>query len=75
MKLLMTEKKKTELELLIERIHKIQEELPVHTVNEEEAAYTEAALSQAAFEERIGKISEGRQRANTIRKSIKRRRR
>ena len=67
--------KKTELELLIERIHKIQEELPVHTVNEEEAAYTEAALSQAAFEERIGKISEGRQRANTIRKSIKRRRR
>ena len=67
--------KKTELELLIERIHKIQEELPVHTVNEEEAAYTEAALSQAAFEERIGKISEGRQRANSIRKSVKRRRR
>ena len=68
---------KTELELLIERIQKIQEELPVHTVNEEEAAYTEAAEnhSRAVFEERIGKISEGRQRATTIRKSVKRRRR
>ncbi len=68
---------KTELELLIERIQKIQEELPVHTVNEEEAAYTEAAEnhSRAVFEERIGKISEGRQRATAIRKSVKRRRR
>lgn len=37
---------KTPLELLIERIQKIQEELPTHTVNEDEAAYTEAAESQ-----------------------------
>ncbi len=68
---------KSELELLIERIQKIQEELPFHTVNEEEAAYTEAAENhaQAVFEERIAKISEGRQRANPIRKSQKRRRR
>ena len=36
-------KEKNQLELLIERIQKIQEELPVHTINEEEAAYTEAA--------------------------------
>ncbi len=35
--------KKSELELLIERIQQIQVELPSHTVNEEEAAYTEAA--------------------------------
>lgn len=68
---------KSELELLIERIHKIQEELPVHTVNEEEAAYTEAAETHAhaVWEERLGKISEGRQRANSLRKSAKRRRR
>ncbi len=39
--------KKSELELLIERIQKIQAELPLHTVNEEEAAYTEAAENQA----------------------------
>ncbi|MBQ9239497.1 MAG: cation:proton antiporter [Treponema sp.] len=36
-------KKKSSLELLIERIQKIQSELPAHTVNEEELAYTEAA--------------------------------
>jgi len=34
---------KTELELLIERIEKIQQELPAHAVNENEAAFTEAA--------------------------------
>ncbi len=34
---------KTELELLIERIQKIQEELPHHTVPEDEQAFTNAA--------------------------------
>jgi Kef-type K+ transport system membrane component KefB len=36
--------KKTEVELLIERIQKIQEQLPEHTVSEEEDAYTDAAM-------------------------------
>ncbi|MBQ7160030.1 MAG: cation:proton antiporter [Treponema sp.] len=36
-------KEKSQLELLIERIQKIQEELPAHTINEEEAAFNEAA--------------------------------
>ena len=36
-------KAKTQLELLIERIQKIQEELPAHTINEEENAFNEAA--------------------------------
>lgn len=36
---------KTQLELLIERIQKIQEELPFHTINEAEEAFTEAAES------------------------------
>lgn len=36
-------KTKSQLELLIERIQKIQEELPAHTINEEEAAFNEAA--------------------------------
>ena len=35
--------KKSEVELLIERIQKIQSELPSHTENENERAYTEAA--------------------------------
>lgn len=34
---------KTSLELLIERIEKIQKEIPAHEVNENEAAFTEAA--------------------------------
>ena len=38
-----TGEKKSELELLIERIKKIQDELPVHTENENERAFTEAA--------------------------------
>ena len=38
-----TGEKKTELELLIERIQKIQSELPAHTENENEKAFTEAA--------------------------------
>ena len=38
-----TGEKKTELELLIERIRKIQDELPEHTENENERAFTEAA--------------------------------
>ena len=35
--------KKSEVELLIERIQKIQSELPAHTENENERAFTEAA--------------------------------
>ena len=35
--------KKTEVDLLIERIQKIQSELPAHTENENERAFTEAA--------------------------------
>ena len=38
-----TGEKKTELELLIERIQTIQSELPAHTENENEKAFTEAA--------------------------------
>ena len=38
-----TGEKKSELELLIERIRKIQDELPEHTENENERAFTEAA--------------------------------
>ncbi len=37
---------KKQLEILIERIQKIQKELPAHTINEEEEAFTEAAESQ-----------------------------
>ncbi|MBQ4378631.1 MAG: cation:proton antiporter [Treponema sp.] len=36
-------KEKTQLELLIDRIQKIQKELPSHTINEAEEAFTEAA--------------------------------
>ena len=36
-------KEKSQVELLIDRIKKIQEELPVHTTNEDEEAFTEAA--------------------------------
>lgn len=45
---------KTQLELLIERIQKIQEELPPHTDSEEEKAFTNAAEEQynAAFPHR-----------------------
>lgn len=43
-------KEKTQLELLIDRIQKIQEELPAHTINEDEEAFTEAAEQHnAAF--------------------------
>ncbi len=38
--------KKTSLELLIERIHKIQEDIPKREVNEEEQAFTNAAEEQ-----------------------------
>ena len=37
---------KSSLEMLIERIQKIQEEIPQHTVNEEELAFTQAAEEQ-----------------------------
>ncbi len=39
-------KKKTQLELLIERIHKIQDELPEKLVSEEEEEFTNAAEEQ-----------------------------
>ena len=38
-------KEKTQLQLLIDRIQKIQEELPAHPINESEEAFTEAAES------------------------------
>ena len=44
---------KTELEKLIERIQRIQKELPVHSpppVSEEEQAFTQAAMEQYEFE-------------------------
>ncbi len=37
---------KSSLELLIERIHKIQDEIPQHPINEEELAFTQAAEEQ-----------------------------
>ena len=37
---------KSSLEMLIERIQKIQEEIPQHAVNEEELAFTQAAEEQ-----------------------------
>ena len=37
---------KSSLDLLIERIQKIQEEIPQHPVNEEELAFTQAAEEQ-----------------------------
>ena len=43
--------KKTEIELLIDRIHKIQEELPEHSENalsDEEQAFLDAAEEQYA---------------------------
>lgn len=50
-------KEKTSLELLIERVRRIQEELPVHSIDEEEQAYTEAAENQyAAMREEMGRI-------------------
>ena len=44
--------KKSEVELLIERIQRIQKELPAHSVppvSEEEAAFTQAALEQMEY--------------------------
>ncbi|MBR7063553.1 MAG: cation:proton antiporter [Treponema sp.] len=51
---------KTQLELLIERIQKIQEDLPTHSISEEEAAYTEAAESY------FGSLSRGERSKNNI---------
>ena len=45
-------RKQTELEILIERIHRIQQELPAHSapgMSEEEAAFTQAALEQQEY--------------------------
>ncbi len=52
--------KKTQLELLIERIQKIQEELPTYSINEDEKAYTEAAETHHnTILEEIKKENEG----------------
>ena len=48
-------KPKTELELLIERIHKIQEELPNHDIDPGEQAFTDAAREQFDFTNRIAR--------------------
>lgn len=40
---------KSALELLIERIQKIQEEIPKHNINEDERAFTEAAEEQGEY--------------------------
>lgn len=51
---------KSQVELLIERIQKIQEELPEHTVNVNEAAFTEAAEEQyRSLYGQGGRIQEG----------------
>lgn len=42
-------KEKTQVELLIDRIQAIQEDLPSHTINEEEEAFTEAAENQNSW--------------------------
>lgn len=42
-------KEKTQVELLIDRIQKIQKELPSHTINEAEEAFTEAAENQNSW--------------------------
>ena len=52
---------KAPLELLIERIHKIQEELPSREINEEERAFTEAA------EEQYARLARPRQRQHNRR--------
>lgn len=48
-------KPKTELELLIERIHRIQEELPNHDIDPGEQAFTDAAREQFDFTNRIAR--------------------
>ena len=59
-------REKSQLELLIERIQKIQEELPTYSTTEEEKAYTEAAehhratLSEEFRREQVSRISSRR---------------
>ena len=60
-------KKKSELELLIERIQKIQEEIPSWNINEDERAYTEEAEKHYAL------LAEDS--LSSLRRSSKRRRR
>ncbi|MDE6349430.1 MAG: hypothetical protein K2K67_00300, partial [Treponemataceae bacterium] len=50
-------KTKSQLELLNERIQKIQQELPAHTINEEEQAFNEAAEHHRAV--LIGEANRG----------------
>lgn len=49
---------KTQLEMLIERIHKIQDELPERTVSEDEQAFTSAA--EENYENNVNTIRFGR---------------
>ena len=51
-----TGEKKSELDLLIERIQKIQDELPGHTENENERAFTEAAEEYYRAQMQAGNI-------------------
>lgn len=51
-----TGEKKSELDLLIERIRKIQDELPPHTENENERAFTEAAEEYYRVQTQAGNI-------------------
>ena len=51
-----TGQKKSEVELLIERISKIQEEIPDHEESDEEASFTTAAEEQ----ERLDALSQFR---------------
>ena len=43
---------KTDVEILIDRINKIKNQLPVHTENEEEEAFNEAAEEQYLYSRR-----------------------
>ena len=51
-----TGEKKSEVDLLIERIRKIQDELPEHTENENERAFTEAAEEYYREQIQVGNI-------------------
>ena len=51
-----TGEKKSELDLLIERIRKIQDELPEHTESENERAFTEAAEEYYREQTRAGNL-------------------
>ena len=58
-----TGEQKTSLDMLIERINKIQEDLPKYDINEEEQAFTKAAEEQyeaVSYDLRIRRIKGGK---------------